>query len=71
MTSPILLLTAFAFCVGLPMDTKAQQSIPDAPVLQTPLYIPPSVAVQLLFCKLVEGSFIELRKFWRISVVSC
>ena len=28
-------------------------------------------AVQLLFCKLVEGSFIELRKLGRISVVSC
>ena len=42
MTSPILLLTAFAFCVGFPMDTKAQQSIPGAPVLQSPLYIPPS-----------------------------
>ena len=28
-------------------------------------------AVQLLFCKLVEGSFIELRSWGRISVVSC
>lgn len=42
MRSPLLLWAAFAFCIGLPLGAKAQQSNPGAPALQSPLYIPPS-----------------------------
>ena len=38
----ILYLTAFAFCISLPLGTEAQQSNQRTPALQSPLYIPPS-----------------------------